>query len=852
MSGPPAVYLSYASHDAGDLPERLRADLEKAGVKLTPERDAADVVLALLSPASLLSPFCRAEQIAALGDDKRVILVLAQAGVEIPFYLESTSYLDFSNPSAYPFEQLLAQLRNGRGATLKAGARATLMSVPLLPDNLVPRREPLETLRNALLSESRVVALTGMAGIGKTVVAAAICRDDMIQQAFPEGIFWSDGDKSASDLPLQPRATSALIVLDNVSSVTDVPRFVGAFPICRFLITTRDRAIAADLGAQECEVPFLTITEYRRLLGKSTRLNVPPVESYADEIARLCGYLPSVLAFIAGWRGEKSWQEVANDLRDPRSELNSDLFRILEFGMERLDAKARERYGALAFFGDFAIPVSLLAKIWQVNEAEAGAISERFVQQSLALRIADSSAIQLHPVLATYLAHQFPAPEDLALIRSAVQEAANVIGDSAEFAKQIGATLAPHRDRTAVQQFLAAIAATPSRPDPLIRTMTGHAGTVNGVAITPDGPRAVSASGDHSLKLWDLESGRELRTFQGHTDVIWWVTVTPDGELVLSASQDRTVRIWGLESGRLIRTLEGHRDTVWAVAVTSNARTAVSVSQDGTLARWSVDSGQIVGSIADHSDQFLGLAVSPDGKMALTASKNGIPKLWDLDKGTLSSTLKGHTDTVWGVAITPNGKQALTASADKTLKLWDLATGQEIRTFRGHTDSVVGVAITPDGRRAVSASSDSTLKLWDLATGRALRTLGGHSDQVRAVDIAPDGTRALSGSADGTLKLWDIRVGAAAVQPALPASLDRLRFAYLATLDRPELYELLDHFDPVQLQEAYDHLSATNSEDPVAVLQQRFPDAAPNPLWQAWIEAVRSDKLGQPEKQLPA
>ncbi len=40
------------------------------------------------------------------------------------------------------------------------------------------------------------------------------------------------------------------------------------------------------------------------------------------------------------------------------------------------------------------------------------------------------------------------------------------------------------------------------------------------VAVTPDGQRAVSASTDKTLKVWDLGSGRELRTLTGHSDMV--------------------------------------------------------------------------------------------------------------------------------------------------------------------------------------------------------------------------------------------------------------------------------------------------------------------------------------------
>jgi WD40 repeat protein len=46
-----------------------------------------------------------------------------------------------------------------------------------------------------------------------------------------------------------------------------------------------------------------------------------------------------------------------------------------------------------------------------------------------------------------------------------------------------------------------------------LRTLEGHADSVRGVAVTADGRRAASASGDHTLKVWDLASGMVLATF---------------------------------------------------------------------------------------------------------------------------------------------------------------------------------------------------------------------------------------------------------------------------------------------------------------------------------------------------
>ena len=72
------------------------------------------------------------------------------------------------------------------------------------------------------------------------------------------------------------------------------------------------------------------------------------------------------------------------------------------------------------------------------------------------------------------------------------------------------------------------------------------------MAVTADGRRAVSASRDNTLKVWDLESGQKLRTLVGHSGSVTGVAVTGDGRRAVSASGDNTLKVWDLKRGTAI------------------------------------------------------------------------------------------------------------------------------------------------------------------------------------------------------------------------------------------------------------------------------------------------------------
>ena len=114
-------------------------------------------------------------------------------------------------------------------------------------------------------------------------------------------------------------------------------------------------------------------------------------------------------------------------------------------------------------------------------------------------------------------------------------------------------------------------------------TLKGHSESVSSVAFSSDGRTLASASGDRTVKLWDVANHQELSTLKGHGDGVISVAFSSDGRTLASASADDTVKLWDVASRQELATLKGHGNSVWSVAFSSAGRTLASASLDGTV-----------------------------------------------------------------------------------------------------------------------------------------------------------------------------------------------------------------------------------------------------------------------------
>ncbi|MCG6133324.1 MAG: NB-ARC domain-containing protein [Nostoc sp. LLA-1] len=186
---------------------------------------------------------------------------------------------------------------------------------------------------------------------------------------------------------------------------------------------------------------------------------------------------------------------------------------------------------------------------------------------------------------------------------------------------------------------------------------------------------------------------------------------------------------------------------------------------NGEIRLWRTADNQQLRIYKGHTVWVWTLAFSPDTRILASASADYTIKLWNIHTGECLHTLQKHTNKVYSVAFSPDGSILASASQDQTIKLWDVNTGDCLKTLHGHTDWVWSVTFQPSPAidntplLLVSGSADTTIKLWDINTGKCQKTFIGHTKVVDSVAFSPDGQKIASGSEDKTVKLWDINTG---------------------------------------------------------------------------------------------
>jgi WD40 repeat protein/predicted Ser/Thr protein kinase len=129
-------------------------------------------------------------------------------------------------------------------------------------------------------------------------------------------------------------------------------------------------------------------------------------------------------------------------------------------------------------------------------------------------------------------------------------------------------------------------AAAPIDPFPGVPDFYQRPRLVWGVAFSPDGKRLASAGSDATVRVWEVDTGKELHTLKGHAGAVLGVAFSRDGKRLASAGADATVRVWDATTGDELLTLKGHVGPVRGVTFSPDGKRLASAGDDATVRVW--------------------------------------------------------------------------------------------------------------------------------------------------------------------------------------------------------------------------------------------------------------------------
>jgi tetratricopeptide (TPR) repeat protein len=350
--------------------------------------------------------------------------------------LQSAGYPSLSELLSFPDDEEARLLAHWNGA-LHGSNRSPFQAIADLP-YFVGRTEVLQKVTSFLTTSqhNRIVCLHGMAGVGKTTLAARLAY--LLRPSFPDGVLWAQLDAAdtmsimglfanafgrdvSSYTDVQSRSAvlrellsgrRALLILDNAVNSEQVMPLLPPTGGCAVILTTRYHSLSVVAGLPSFEIePFdsargESLDLFTRILGHE---NAQREKECLAQIGALLGQLPLAIAITASRLAhEPGWTAVDLLARLDRGERLDELsydswnMRVLfQASYDALPSKQQHFFSSLGVFetNDFGAEAAAAINDVPVEEAQAtlrALYSLSLVQQGRGARY------RLHPLLSEF------------------------------------------------------------------------------------------------------------------------------------------------------------------------------------------------------------------------------------------------------------------------------------------------------------------------------------------------------------------------------------------------------------------------------------------------------------------
>jgi translation initiation factor 3 subunit I len=269
-------------------------------------------------------------------------------------------------------------------------------------------------------------------------------------------------------------------------------------------------------------------------------------------------------------------------------------------------------------------------------------------------------------------------------------------------------------------------------------TYDGHSGVIWSISVDVPAKRLLSASGDSSVRLWDVESGKTVAVYPHDAPVRVVCFATGDQKFLSVTDQLKEfvpmIQVFNCETDMQVKS--SRPSATLQISLSSGSKvlkavwgyrnqTIITANFDGTLRVYdTLEHGKQIQVIQAHEKQVSALQLDKWKSTFVTASKDGKCKLWD-------------TKTLQCLNIYDVGRPLNACSLSPLMEHVIMGGGEPAQD------------VTQTG----ATSEQFKVRFYNSIFGTLLGSVAGHFGPVNALSFSPDGRSFVSGSEDGHVRL---------------------------------------------------------------------------------------------------
>ncbi|XP_011847615.1 PREDICTED: apoptotic protease-activating factor 1 isoform X4 [Mandrillus leucophaeus] len=698
---------------------------------------------------------------------------------------DNDSYISFYNALLHEgYKDLAALLHDGIPVVSSSSVRTVLCEggVPQRPVVFVTRKKLVNAIQqklSKLKGEPGWVTIHGMAGCGKSVLAAEAVRDhSLLEDCFPGGVHWvsvGKQDKSGLLMKLQNLCTRldqdesfsqrlplnieeakdrlrilmlrkhprSLLILDDVWDSWVLKAFDNQ---CQILLTTRDKSVTDSVMGPKYVVPVessLGKEKGLEILSLFVNMKKADLPEQAHSIIKECKGSPLVVSLIGALLRDfpNRWEYYLKQLQNKqfkriRKSSSYDyeaLDEAMSISVEMLREDIKYYYTDLSILQkDVKVPTKVLCILWDMETEEVEDILQQFVNKSLLFcdRNGKSFRYYLHDLQVDFLTEKNCSQlQDLhkkIITQFQRYHQPHTLSLDQEdcmywynFLAYHMASAKMHKELCALMFSLDWIKAKTELVGPahLIHEFVEYRHILDekDCAVSENFQEFLSLNG-HLLGRQPFPNIVQLGLCEPETSEVYQ-------QAKLQAKQE-------VDNGKL------YLEWINKKNITNLSRLVVR----------------------PHTDAVYHACFSEDGQRIASCGADKTLQVFKAETGEKLLEIKAHEDEVLCCAFSTDDRFIATCSVDKKVKIWNSVTGELVHTYDEHSEQVNCCHFTNSSHHLLLAtgSSDCFLKLWDLNQKECRNTMFGHTNSVNHCRFSPDDKLLASCSADGTLKLWDV------------------------------------------------------------------------------------------------